>query len=356
MQAAHSVEERFQPIVADHVECRADWALGQMVGRSPVMQRLFSQMRHTARHLRVATVEGETGTGKMLAARTLHGLGLDPESPFVPRPAAQFLDAQAAIALVPPRSTKESFTRPEFSALPAIQQSCGGMLVLTRVDELSPAQQGVMLELLQWIEHQHIARALDSIPHQILCLSGQPLRKLASTGAFRSDLVNRLTAIRFTLPPLRERREDILLLADLFAQRFSTTHGKPIRGLGPQTLPRLIQHTWPGNVRELESVICAAALACQGQWIRPIDLPALTVAPSSAPASPGQLHSPTPDDDPNLDRAILRHIHRILTRVDGNKLRAAKLLGISRSTLYRLLDSSNAASQTGSIASQTGNQ
>lgn len=353
MQAAHSVEERFQPVVADHPEYRTDWALGQMVGRSPVMQRLFSQMRHTARHLRVATLEGESGTGKMLAARTLHEFGLDPESPFVPRPAAQFLDA---IALVPSWSTKEAFARPEFTALPAVQQSCGGMLVLTRVDELSPAQQGSMLELLQWIEHQHLTRALDSIPHQILCLSGQSLRKLASTGALRSDLANRLTAIRFTLPPLRDRREDILPLADLFAQRFSATHGKPIRGLGPQTLPRLIQHTWPGNVRELESVICSAALACQGQWIRPIDLPALTVAPCPAPASTAQLRSPTLDDDPNLDRAILRHVQRVLIRVDGNKLRAAKLLGISRSTLYRLLDSSSIASQTGSIASQTRNQ
>jgi DNA-binding NtrC family response regulator len=349
LEAAHSVEERFQPIVADQTAYRADWAFGQMVGRSPVMQRLFSQMRHTARHLRVATLEGESGTGKILAARTLHEFGLDPESPFVPRPAAQFLDTQAPVTLVSPRSTNSTFTRLEFSALPAIQQSCGGMLVLTRVDELSPAQQGLMLELLQWIEHQHIVRALDSIPHQILCLSGQPLRKLASTGALRSDLANRLTAIRFTLPPLRERREDILLLADLFAQRFSTTHGKPIRGLGPQTLPRLIQHTWPGNVRELESVICSAAIACQGQWIRPIDLPALTVAPRSVPASTGQLRSPTPDEDPNLDRAILRHIQRVLTRVDGNKFRAAKLLGISRSTLYRLLDSS-------SITSQAGNQ
>lgn len=305
-----------------------------MAGRSHVMQRLFSQMRHTARHLRVATIEGESGTGKMLAARTLHEFGFGAWSPFVPCSAAQFLEAQSAIALVPPRSTAKA----EFSTVGALKQSAGGTLVLTRVDELSPAHQAGLLELLQWIDHQHILRALDSIPHRILCLSGRPLRKLASSGALRSDLASRLTAIRFALPPLRERREDIPLLADLLAQRFSDTHGKPIRGLGPQTLPHLYHYSWPGNVRELESVISSASLACHGQWIRPIDLPALTAAPTPAPAAPEPLLSSATDDDPNLDRAILRHIQRVLARVEGNKLRAAKLLGISRSTLYRLLD------------------
>lgn len=330
MQAAHSLEESHSPSALYHPEYRPDWSFGPMIGRSPVMQQLFSQMRHTARHLRIATLEGESGTGKLLAARTLHEFGFDPQSPFIPCPAAQLFEAQSSITLVP----AQSGAKPQSPVISALKQSCGGTLVLTRVDELSSAHQARLLELLQWIDHQHILRALDSIPHQILCLSGQPLRKLASTAALRADLANRLTAIRFTLPPLRERREDILLLADLFAKKFSATHGKPVRGLGPQTLPRLVQHSWPGNVRELESVIYAAALNSQSQWIRPIDLPALTVAPA-APAS----GNPALDDDPNLDRAILRHIYSILARVDGNKLRAARMLGISRSTLYRLLDS-----------------
>jgi DNA-binding NtrC family response regulator len=331
---AHSVEEELQDLAAPMVDARADWSLGPIAGRSPVMQRLFSQMRHTARHLRIATLEGETGTGKMLAARTLHELGPAPQSPFIPCPASHFFEGQPAIAPSRPAANLE------FAGLQVLKQACGGTLVLTRVDELSPARQARLLELLQWIDHKHILHALDSIPRQILCLTSLPLRKLASTGALRADLANRLTAIRFTLPPLRERREDILLLADLFAQLFSATHGKPIRGLGPQTLPRLMQHSWPGNVRELESVICAAALACSCQWIRPIDLPSFTVALTATP----QPRNSAPDDDPNLDRAILRHIQCVLTRVDGNKLRAAKMLGISRSTLYRLLDSAMVSS------------
>ena len=338
MHAVHSLGDAPHGPTVYRPDYRADWSFGPMAGRSPAMQQLFSQMRHTARHLRVATIEGETGTGKMVAARALHEFGLAPRSPFVPCPAARFLDSHGSLALA---AAARPASRPEFSELSAIRQSSCGTLVLTRVDELSATHQARLLEFLQWIDYQYILRALDSIPRQILCLSSRTLRHMAAAGALRSDLANRLTAIRFVLPPLRERREDIPLLADLFTQRFSATHDKPIRGLGPQTLPHLVRYAWPGNVRELESVICAAALTCQGQWIRPIDLPALNGAPA-AQQSPRIV---TTDDDPNLDRAILRHIHQVLARVEGNKLRAAKLLGISRSTLYRLLDTTSISSK-----------
>ncbi|MGB7190722.1 MAG: sigma 54-interacting transcriptional regulator [Acidobacteriaceae bacterium] len=338
MQAAHFIDERPRTAALYRPDYRPDWNFGPMAGRSPAMQQLFSQMRHTARHLRVAAIEGESGTGKMLAARALHELGLNPPAPFVPCPAAQFLDARNLTAAGSPAAAGS-----EFSSVPALKQACGGTLALTRVDELSAAQQARLLEFLQWIDYQHIQLALGSIPRQILCLSGRSLRRLASSGVLRADLASRLTTIRFALPPLRERREDIPLLAELFARQFSAMHGKPIRGLGPQTLPRLVQHSWPGNVRELESAIHAAALSCQGQWIRPIDLPALKVAPVASAAQPAPRAS-VPDEDPNLDRAILRHIQWVLARVEGNKLRAAKMLGISRSTLYRLLDSASAPS------------
>jgi DNA-binding NtrC family response regulator len=302
------------------------------------MVRLFSQMRHTARHLRVATIEGESGTGKMLAARTLHNFGVDPQAPFTAMGAVQFVESQSALALIP----SGSLALPGFFALPALQKSRGGTLVLTRVDELSPASQARLLELFEWIDHQHASRAADFIPRQILCLSSQPMRRLAATGVLRSDLASRLTAIRFAIPPLRDRREDIPLLAEVFAERFTAAHGKPVRGLNPQTLPYLIQHNWPGNVREFESVIYAAALACPGQWIRPIDLPAF---PAAQPIAPATHHNAASDDepslDPSLDRAIMRHIHEVLARAEGNKFRAAKMLGISRSTLYRLLEAAS---------------
>jgi DNA-binding NtrC family response regulator len=306
------------------------------------MVRLFSQMRHTARYLRVATIEGEPGTGKMLAARTLHRFGIDPRAPFEAMSAVQLVESQSALALIP----SGSLAMHGFSALPALQRSCGGTLVLTHVDDLSAGGQARLLELLQWIDHQHTNRAADFLPRQILCLSNQSLRRLAVTGVLRSDLASRLTAIRFAIPPLRERREDIPILSEVFAERFTATHGKSVRGLNPQTITHLIQHTWPGNVREFESVIYAAALACPGQWIRTIDLPAIaseSISPAASDSAPDDDPGLDPDLDTSLDRAIMRHIQRVLAHAEGNKLRAAKMLGISRSTLYRLLEAASMA-------------
>ena len=291
-----------------------------MIGRSAAMQRLFSQMRCTARHLRTATIEGEGGTGKTLAARILHDLGSASAGPFIPCPAAQFFQAGPALA----------------SLTPLTADAREGTLFLSHVEELSIDQQARLIAFLQWIDHQQARRAVEAAPRQVFFSSGAPLRTLSASPHFRADLCHRLTAIRFIMPPLRERHDDLALLADSFARHFSSTHGKLVRGIGPQTLERLAAHNWPGNVRELQSVIQTAALDCEGQWIRPIDLPVLLPAPEK--------HSPAgnpAEEDPDLDRAILRHVNRVLARVDGNKLRAARMLGISRSTLYRLLDAAS---------------
>jgi DNA-binding NtrC family response regulator len=324
-QRSPELPSAFTPYVLDD---HPEWVLGSMVGRSPIMQRLFSQMRCTARHLRIATVEGEGGTGKTLAARILHDLGPAAEGPFVPCPAVDFFQNGPSPAQLTPLT----------------EDIHDGTLFLSHVEELSLEQQARLIAFLQWLDHQQTRRTPDSAPRQVFFSSNQPLRKLSASSSFRADLYHRLTAIRFIIPALRERREDISLLADHFARRFSSTHDKPVRGLGPQTLPRLSAHNWPGNVRELQSVIHSAALDCGGQWIRPIDIPTL----SSTPVLQTSAELPA-EDDPSLDRAILRHIHVVLARVDGNKLRAAKMLGISRSTLYRLLDAGSiCASHVGS--------
>ncbi len=291
-----------------------DWMFGAMAGRSPAMQQLFSRMRSIAPHFRLATIEGEPGAGKLLAARTLHQIGPAASGPFAPWAAADFLDHPDG----------------------RWNEARGGLLWLSRVDELPLDGQRRLRDFLERAAHERIRSKTSSGPLQLVAGASQPLRSLAATGAFRSDLASHLTAIRFSVPPLRERREDIPLLAAFFLRHWTLRHGRMLRGFAPGTLARLASHNWPGNVRELESVIDSAALDCPGQWIRPIDIPRLQWSGPTPAAFPADHEV----EDPNLDRAILRHIARVLAGVNGNKVRAARLLGISRSTLYRMLEAS----------------
>ena len=322
MQSTQGIEDRISEQELNSVVRmeRPEWSFQSMIGRSQIMQRLFAQMRYTAAHLRIATIEGESGSGKALAASTLHSLGPASSGRFFACSAQRFFEQMSA----------------------SVRESRDGTLLISRIESLTPEQQLRLLDFLQWFDHQNALRTPDTTPRQLFFSTNQPLRKLTAASALRIDLAHRISAIRFSMPPLRDRRDDIALLADHFAHRFAAIHGKPVRGLGPQTLPKLLIHTWPGNVRELESVISIAALDCEGQWIRPIDLPALTLALQSRTPEQSLAAGQSAGDlnlaDPNLDRVILRHIRRILAHVDGNKLRAARLLGISRSTLYRLLE------------------
>jgi DNA-binding NtrC family response regulator len=298
--------------------------LGEMAARSLVMQRLFTRLRQASPHLRIVALEGESGTGKTLAARTLHSLGPASDHAFVACAATRFVSAETQSLL---------------------DEARGGALFLTRLNDLDAGQQSRFFDFLEWWEHRSGRDTSSFLPRQLFVSSHQSLRQLSAGGGMRADLCYRLTAIRFVLPPLRERREDIALLADRFAMRHGAMHGKAIRGLGPGSLPRLMAHSWPGNVRELEAVIANAVMECAGQWIRPIDIPPLLAAVQAhgKPASPASDSSA--EDDPNLDRMILRHIMHVLAVTGGNKLKAARLLGISRSTLYRLLESDSQMQQ-----------
>lgn len=299
----------------------AGWMLGQMAGRSLVMQHLFSRMKSTAPHFRLAAVEGEAGTGKLLAAQTLHLLGPAAGGPFAPYVAADFLENPHA----------------------CWSEARQGLLWLSRVDELAAEQQRALRDFLERAAHERMRAGAAAGPLQLVAGASQPLRKLAAAGGFRSDLAGHLTAIRFALPPLRERRDDIPLLAAVFLRRWMKEQGRLLRGFAPGTLARLAAHEWPGNVRELEAVIAGAAVECPGQWIRPVDLPRLEwPAAAAAVAVDGEAAV----EDPNLDRAILRHITRILAHCNGNKVRAARQLGISRSTLYRLLEGGGASGES----------
>ena len=283
-------------------------------GPQPPHAAALRRIRCTAPHFRLVNVEGEPGTGKLLAAQTLHRLGPASSGPFVPC------------------TRRRIYRRPKTSWT----EASAGLLYFARVDELSPDQQRILRDFIERAAHERIRAAQATAPLQIVAGSLQPLRRLAATGAFRSDLASHLTAIRFAMPPLRDRKEDIPLLAGLFLRNWSQQHQSPLRGFAAGVLPRLAAHTWPGNVRELESVaIAAAALECTGQWIRPIDIPR-----SSGRSSPSRRPRPR---RPLLRRSPPRPRHpsshrshsRPRQRQQSSRRQNARH---QHSTLYRLLD------------------
>jgi DNA-binding NtrC family response regulator len=285
----------------------------QFVGVSAALRRLMLQAEITSPRLQVATLEGEPGTGKQLFAQTLHRLSPHGGLPFRRQDAREWLATET-----------DPF-------------SLTGTLYLDRVDLLASVGQSLLLSLIKMLQSsENSTRSLNFL---LLVSAQTSLRHLAAQGQFLPDLAFRLTAVRFPLPPLRDHREDIAPIAQLLVDRICRHYQQPTAVLAPGTMPRLLQHPWPGNVRELASILESAILDSTTGVIRPANLHlALPASPSAIPPFASPLAElPSPPEDMALDSVIHRHIQLVLELNRGNKLRAARQLGISRSTLYRIL-------------------
>jgi DNA-binding NtrC family response regulator len=277
-----------------------------VVGVSASWRKLLLQADMAAPHLQVAALEGENGSGKHTLARYLFS-----RSPLC---GAQFQRRDAR----------------EWLATDADPAALAGFTYLDRVDLLAPPGQGLLLGVLKSLQDRPPGRAV------VLASSQTPLRQMAGQGLLLPDLAFRLTAIRFAIPPLRQRREDIAPLAQFLLDRLcSRYHLRPVI-FGPGTLARLLQHNWPGNVRELASVLETALLEVGNGVIKPTDL-ALPDGPLPSPDSPIPPVLGIRPADLSLDAVIRQHVQYVLDLNRGNKLRAARQLAISRSTLYRIL-------------------
>ena len=282
------------------------------VGVSAAWRKLLMQAQMAAPHLQVAAIEGESGTGKQTLARYMSS-----RSPLGGRE-FQRRDAR------------------EWLATDADPGALSGFTYLDRVDLLAPPGQGLLLGVLKSLQDRPPGRAV------VLASAQTPLRQMAGQGLILPDLAFRLTAIRFAVPPLRQRREDIAPLAQYLLDRLCQRYQQRPVALGPGALARLLQHNWPGNVRELASVLETALLEASNGVIRPADLSLPDPSESRMPAQvqpylasrPGGVGDPV---DLSLDVVIRHHVQYVLDLNGGNKLRAARQLQISRSTLYRIL-------------------
>jgi two-component system response regulator AtoC len=273
-----------------------------LVGVSAAWRKLLMQAEMAAPHLQLAAVEGEHGSGKHTLSRYLFTRSPLASSSFQRRDAREWLATDADPATL------------------------AGFTYLDRVDLLAPPGQGLLLGVLKALQDRPPGRAV------LLASSETPLRQMAGQGLLMPDLAFRLTAIRFAIPPLRQRREDIGPLAQALLDRICHRYQQRHVVLGPGVLARLLQHSWPGNVRELSSVLETALLESANGVIRASDL-ALPDS-SAAPIEPQPIARP---DNLSLDAVVRHHVQYVLDLNRGNKLRAARQLCISRSTLYRIL-------------------
>ncbi len=302
----------------------ASGPLPELVSRSLAMRRVCEQLQQVGPRVRLGLIEGETGTGKHLLVRHIQARN----------PGQGSLVAEEAGGLFLAETGGNGELRSELLRA-ALRRAADGILLIRNIDELAAEPQAQLLRYIRSFETSISAEKPGplSSPVQVICTARRSLRAQVLAGAFLPEIYYRLSAVSFSLPPLRDRKEDIPALAQMFIDTVSREQQRPLQGLGPGSLPILLRHPWPGNVRELESVIRAACLSGEGQWLRPIDLVILPLEPvgtrDGEPAIPENF---------TLDGVIRRHILQVLKACDGNKARAASKLGISRSTLYRMLE------------------
>jgi DNA-binding NtrC family response regulator len=279
----------------------------EMVGEGDAMRRLRLQIQRMGPHFRTMLVRGEIGTGKELVARALHSASMGSGGPFVVCHAAALEDAAAD-------GTREEWLR----AL--IETSRRGTLFLDGIEEMPMAAQAQLLASLR-----------KKTSQQVIASTSEDLRSLAASGRFRQDLYHRIATVEIGIVPLRERAEDIASLASAFVDRFARLYGRPIHAIAESAMERLSAHTWPGNVRELENVVRNGVLQCEGPLLRAHDLTSLRELKMEATL-------PSVAMPARLQDVIDQHVQQVLRNCAGNKVKAAEALGISRSTLYRMLD------------------
>ncbi|MCC6164775.1 MAG: sigma-54-dependent Fis family transcriptional regulator [Acidobacteria bacterium] len=316
-----------------------------MIGRSVPMQRLFRTLRTVAPHVRTALVSGETGTGKELVARALHQLGPRAERRFVVINCSAVVETLFESELF--GHMRGAFTGATDAKPGLFELADGGTLFLDEVGELPP---GVQAKLLRAIEFGEVHRVGSLEPRkvdvQVIAATNRDLEVECDAGRFRRDLFYRLNVVDIHVPALRDRRDDIVYLANAFMRATATRLAKSLTGLTSGAERLLREADWPGNVRELRNVIERACLMAEGRLVGELDVRASLPAPRAAASLPVERSvlatidraRGVADDVGPLSAVEREHIMRALQRANGNKKKAALLLGVSRRALYRKLE------------------
>ena len=277
-------------------------------------------------------IQGESGTGKELVANALHHLSGRSEGPLIKISCAAIPETLLESELF--GYERGAFTDAGAAKPGKFELADGGTLLLDEIAEMSPALQAKLLRVLQDGRFERLGGTKELHSDvRLLAATHADIPQALADGKFRSDLYYRINTLQISLAPLRDRREDIPLLAGHFLSRMAGAMNRPVRAIGPPALDQLVAHSWPGNIRELEHVIQRAVALCPGDTIEGFTFAASTAGAAERAATEGA-HLTLPIGS-TLDEATRRLIQATVEQCGGNKLKAARILWIPPRTMYR---------------------
>jgi transcriptional regulator with PAS, ATPase and Fis domain len=314
---AERLEVRAKSLAAE-LDIRS--GLGRAIGQSPEWTNVLRKATQVAATETTALVLGESGTGKEVVARFVHRASPRKDGPFVAINCAAMPEQLLESELF--GYERGAFTGAQQSKAGQIELAANGVLFLDEISEMSLAAQAKFLRVLQEREFQRLGGTRPIKANvRVIAATNRDLRKAVERGTFREDLYYRLQVFEIAIPPLRDRKSDVLPLADAFLQDIARSFGRPVAGLTADAKRALLEHSWPGNVRELRNALERAAILCEGGLIAAQHL--------VLPTAPHAIGETT--DLNEVERQTIGHVMR---ETRGNKSRAAKRLGLTRTQLY----------------------
>jgi len=313
---------------------KEEWS--PLVGSSPAMLEVYKLVARVSESRSTVLLQGESGTGKELIARAIHANSPRRDKPFIPVNCGALPDTLLESEMF--GHEKGAFTGAVGLKAGLFEAATGGTLFLDEIGELGPALQVKLLRVMQDQEVRRVGGTTSvKVDVRIIAATNRDLEQLVKEDKFRDDLFYRLNVVRITLPSLVDRKEDIPMLAHHFLQKYVGGTSSGVRGFLPETMALLKEYRWPGNVRELENAVERAVSLSHGPLVTPDDLPE-----SIRTAAPLEAKSTSASDGDEvcltLEEVEKRHLIRVLKEMKGNKVKAAKILGIDRRTLYRMAE------------------
>jgi DNA-binding NtrC family response regulator len=302
-----------------------------MIGRSPLMLQVFASIRRVAPHYRTALVTGTSGTGKELVATALHRLSPVSNNRFAVCNCSAVVETLFESELF--GHVRGAFTGAAQDKIGLFEYAQGGTVFLDEIGEIPLEMQSKLLRVLENREIQRVGSpAVKKVDVRVIAATNRNLHELIAEKKFREDLYYRLSMVEIELPRLADRREDLSLLQRFFIEQFAEQYGKRIKGITPRAQIVLTRYRWPGNIRELKSVLGSACMMTEGELIDVRDLP------ERIRSRAAEAQNEDPSELLPLADIERRHVLRVLEQVGGNKVQAAKILGINRATVYRIVN------------------